>query len=166
MTKQEIEERKEYLRTAVSVPDMLVRYGVQVKWRRCRGWCHNGKDLNMKVFQDGCHCFVCGRSFDIFDIMMHFNNCDFWTAFELLGGTEKPSFTAYHKAKSALKERQDRTIKAQKAKAELRRVQVYITAYRALIATAEPFSDIWCYSQNQLQLELYHLEYMTQPEKR
>ena len=166
MTKEEIEERKEYLLATVSVPEVLSRYGVPVKWRRCRGWCHDGKDLNMKVFRDGCHCFVCGRSFDIFDITMHFNNCDFWTAFELLGGTEKPSFTAQRKAKTAMKERQDRINKAQREKAKLKRIRAYISAYRAIIATSDPFSDVWCYSQNQLQLELYHLEYMTQPEER
>lgn len=166
MTKEEIEERKQILLATVSVPDVLSRYGVPVKWRRCRGWCHDGKDLNMKVFRDGCHCFVCGRSFDIFDITMHFNHCDFWTAFELLGGAEKPSFTAIRKAKTAVKERMDRIAEAQKERAELRRVQMYITAYRAIIAASEPFSDAWCYCMNQLQLELYHLEYMTQEEKR
>lgn len=168
MTKEEIEERKEYLLTTVTVPDVLSRYGIPVKWKRCKGWCHGGKDFNMKVFRDGCHCFVCGRSFDIFDITMHFNNCDFWTAFELLGGTEKPSFTAQRKAKSALKERMNRIAKVQKDKAELRRIKAYITAYRELIAISEPFSELWCECQNQLQLELYHLEYMTesQTEKR
>lgn len=162
MTKEEIEERKQYLLATISVPDVLARYGVTVKRKRCRGFCHGGKDLNMKVFRDGCHCFVCGRSFDIFDITMFFNNCDFWAAFELLGGTEKPSFTAQRKAKSALKVRQDRSIRLQKENAELKRIQAYIAAYRELIASSEPFSDLWCYCVNNLQLKLYHLEYMTE----
>lgn len=166
LTKEEMEERKQILLDTVSVPDVLAKYGIPVKWRRCRGWCHEGKDLNMKVFRDGCHCFVCGRSFDIFDVTMHFESCDFWTAFELLGGTETLSFTAQRKAKSAMKERKSRIAKAMKEKADLRRIQAYITAYRKLIETSEPFSDIWCYSHNQLQLELYHLECMTQSEKR
>jgi hypothetical protein len=166
LTIEEIEERKQYLLATVTVTDVLSRYSIPVKWKRCRGWCHGGKDLNMKVFRDGCHCFVCGRSFDIFDITMHFNNCDFWTAFELLGGTEKPSFTAQRKAKSAMKERQDRIIKDRKTRSELKRIRAYITAYRGLIAISDPFSDIWCEAHNQLQLELYHLEYMTDEEKR
>ncbi len=166
MTKEEIDERKEYLLATVSAKDVLARYGVRVKQDRCRGWCHDGKDLNMKVFRDGCHCFVCGRSFDIFDITMHFNNCDFWTAFELLGGTEKPSFTASRKAKLAILERRNRIAKEQQEQAELRRIRAYITAYRGIIDTSEPFSDIWCESHNKLQLEIYHLELMTQSEKR
>lgn len=164
MTKEEIEERKELLIATVPVADVLARYGVKVKQRRCKGFCHNGKDFNMKVFRDGCHCFVCGRSFDIFDITMQFENCDFWTAFEILGGTEEMSFTSQRKAKTALRERQKRIAAAEKKKAELKRIRVYITAYRGLIAISEPFSDIWCECINQLQLELYHLECMTESE--
>ena len=166
LTKEEIDERKQILLDTVSVPDVLSRYGIPIKWKRCKGWCHGGKDLNMKVFRNGCHCFVCGKSYDIFDITMHFNNCDFWTAFELLGGTEKPSFSAVRKAKLALKEREQRNIKERAEKAELKRIRMYITAYRDIISTSEPFSDLWCECQNQLQLELYHLEYMTDEEKR
>jgi hypothetical protein len=166
LTIEEIEERKQYLLATVTVKDVLSRLGIPVKWMRCRGWCHDGKDFNMKVFRDGCHCFVCGRSFDIFDITMHFNNCDFWTAFELLGGTEKPSFTAQRKAKSAMKERQDRIIKERKVKAELKRIRAYITAYRELLNKSEPLSDEWCEYYNKLQYEIYLLEYMTDEEKR
>lgn len=160
MTKEEIEERKEYIKSYTSMPEVLDQYGITVKWRRCKGLCHDGKDYNMKVFRNGCHCFVCGKSYDIFDITMLLNNCDFWTAFELLGGTEKQSFTSQRKAKTALRERQKRIAESEREKKELHRVHMYITAYRELISTSEPFSDIWCESINQLQLESYHLECM------
>ena len=166
MTREEIEERKQILLDTITVSDVLSRYGIQVKHGRCKAICHEGKNYTAKVSQGLYYCFKCGQSMDIFDITKHFNYCDFWTAFELLGGTEQPSFTAIRKAKSALKERQDRIVKAQKEKAELRRIRAYITAYRELIKVSEPFSDLWCECQNQLQLELYHLEYMTQSEKR
>jgi hypothetical protein len=97
---------------------------------------------------------------------MHFNGCDFWTAFELLGGTEKQSFATQRKAKSALRRHQEELLRVKRHKAELRRINIYITAYRRLIESEEPFTDAWCYAQNQLQLELYHLEYMTQLEER
>lgn len=161
MTEEEIKERKEYLRSTVTMTEVLNRFGITVKHHRCKGFCHGGKDYNMKVFRTGCHCFVCGESLDIFDVTMMFTNCDFWTAFELLGGTDKQSFTAQRKAKTALRERQMRNAEAEKEKKELHRIQMYVTAYRELIALSEPFSDIWCESINQLQLELYHLEYMT-----
>lgn len=161
MTKEEIEERKEILIATTSVSDILSRYGIQVKRNRCHGWCHDGKDLNMKVFQDGCHCFVCGESFDIFDITMHFENCDFWTAFELLGGTEKPSFTAAVKANLAKKEREKRMAKERKEKADLSQIQYLITTYRGIIRNTDPFSELWCYCQNKLQYQLYLLELIT-----
>jgi hypothetical protein len=161
LTDAEINERKEYLRSTVTMTEVLNRFGITVKHHRCKGFCHNGKDYNMKVFRTGCHCFVCGKSFDIFDATMLLSNCEFWTAFELLGGTEKQSFTAQRKAKTALRERQRRIVETEKEKNELHRIQMYITAYRELIASSEPFSDLWCECINQLQLELYHLECMT-----
>ena len=166
MTKEEIDERKQILLDTVSVPDILYRYGVSVRNGRCKAICHEGNNYTVKVSHGLYYCFKCNRSMDIFDITMHFNNCDFWTAFELLGGTEQPSFSAVRKAKSALKEREQRNIKERAKKSELKRIRMYITAYRALIATSEPFSELWCECQNQLQLELYHLEYMTDEEKR
>ena len=162
MTKEEIEERKEELRLTTSVPSILNRYGVKIKWNRCRGFCHDGKDLNMKVFETGCHCFVCGESMDIFDIVQHFENCDFWTAFELLGGTEKPSFTARVKANKAKRERSQKIAKEREEKAKLRQIQSMVTAYRGVIASSEPFSYIWCYCQNKLQYQIYLLEYYTE----
>lgn len=158
MTEDEIKERKEYLKSIISVSEVLSRYGIQVKHHRCRGFCHDGKDYNMKVFRNGCHCFVCGKSMDIFDITMMLNYCDFWTAFELLGGTVKQSFTTSRKAKSALRERDQRIQVQHNDELKLRSIQMYITAYRRIIALEEPFSDLWCYAQNQLPYQLYLLE--------
>lgn len=158
MTENEINERKEYLRTTISAKEILYRHGITVKHNRCKGFCHNGKDLNMKVFHDGCHCFVCGRSFDIFDITMILNNCDFWTAFELLGGTEKQSFRASRIAKEALRERKARIVQRKADELVLRGIQMHITAYRRIIASEEPFSDLWCYAQDQLPYQIYLLE--------
>ncbi|MDF2908396.1 MAG: zinc finger CHC2-family protein [Herbinix sp.] len=158
MTEDEIKERKEYLRSTVSMYEVLNRYGIKIKWSRCRGFCHDGKDFNMKVFRTGCHCFVCSKSYDIFDVTMILNNCDFWTAFELLGGTEKQSFTTSRKAKQAVRDREQRIAWQRKEELKLRRIRMYITAYRRIITTEEPFSDLWCYAQNKLPYQLYLLE--------
>lgn len=159
LNKEQIEERKEYLRSTISVPDTLYRYGVQVIRNRSKGFCHDGKDMNMKVFETGCKCFVCNKSFDIFDITMHFNNCDFWTAFELLGGTERLSFTAVVKANKAKRERENQKASELNLKIKLMQIRDQITAYRDIIAEAEPLTDIWSYCQNKLQYQLYLLEY-------
>jgi hypothetical protein len=158
LTEEEISERKEYLRATVSVPEVLNRYGIKVKWNRCRGFCHDGKDFNMKVFNTGCHCFVCGKSYDIFDITMMLNSCEFWTAFELLGGTEKQSFTTSRKAKQAVRDREQRIAQQRAEELRFRELQMYITAYRKIIEQEEPFSDLWCYVQDRLPYQLYLLE--------
>lgn len=158
MTDEEIEERKEYIKATTTVREVLQGHGISVKHNRCRGFCHNGKDYNMKVFRTGCHCFVCGRSFDVFDITMELDHCDFWTAFELLGGTEKLSFIASRKAKTVLKERNDRIEQQRREELILRGIRMHITIYRRIIATTDPFSDQWCYAQNQLPYQLHLLE--------
>lgn len=158
LTVEEIEQRKDELRVTISVPSVLNRYGMKVKRNRCQGFCHDGKDYNMKVFETGCHCFVCNKSFDIFSIVQHFDNCDFWTAFELLGGTEKPSFTAVVKANKAKRDRHRRLAVEHKYKAELKTIQRLITAYRNILSESEPLSDLWCYCQNKLQYQIYLLE--------
>ena len=85
MTKEEIDERKQILLDTVSVPDILYRYGVSVRNGRCKAICHEGNNYTVKVSHGLYYCFKCNRSMDIFDITMHFNNCDFWTAFEVIG---------------------------------------------------------------------------------
>ena len=158
MTEQEIEERKEYLRSTISAKEVLLRYGIQVKYNRCKGFCHDGKDPNMKVFHDGCHCFVCSKSYDIFDITMILNGCDFWTAFELLGGTEEISFRASRVAKAAVRDRLIRIAQQRAEELKLREMRMYITAYRQIIEQEEPFTDLWCYAQDKLPYQLYLLE--------
>lgn len=162
LTKEELQERKEILKITTTVPDILKSYGVEIKRGRCRGICHEGKDLNAKVTRDYLWCYVCNSSMDIFDLTMHFNHCDFWTAFELLGGTERPSFTAVVKANKAKRELEIRKALEAKNKADLRRIQRFITAYRNIIATEEPFSYLWCYCQNKILYQLYLLELHTE----
>lgn len=159
MTKEEIEQRKEILKTTISVPDLLDRYGAKVKQGRCKAICHEGKNYTAKVTRTFYYCFKCDIAMDIFDIIMHFNNCDFWTAFELLGGTEKPSFTATVKGNLARRERQARAVKERKKRVKLGEIQRFVTVYRNIIKESEPLSDIWCYCQNKLQYQLYLLDY-------
>lgn len=153
MTKNEVKAMN-------AVPDILMQYGVQVRRGRCKAICHNGKHYTAKVSDELYYCFKCSKSMDVFDIVMHFNNCDFKTAFELLGGTDKPSFKTVRKAKSAKRDMQKKIDRQQKLDRELRRIHMHIDAYRDIIKSERPFSDLWCYCQNNLQLELYHLEGM------
>jgi len=147
------------VKAMISVPEVLARYGIEVKRGRCRGFCHSGKDLNAKVTRDFYYCYVCDTGMDIFEITQWFESCDFKTAFELLGGTNKPSFTTYVKASQSKKRREADKVRIQQNKANIKQIQTLITAYRNLIEEAEPLSDLWCYCQNKLQYQIYLLEF-------
>lgn len=70
--------------------DTLRKYGVDVKRGRCKCFVHNGHDLNMSIYHNKvAHCFVCGVNMDVFDVVMHFENCDFKGAMKILGGGEQ-----------------------------------------------------------------------------
>jgi hypothetical protein len=146
------------VKAMISVPEVLARYGIEVKRGRCKGFCHNGKDLNAKVTNEFYYCYVCDKGMDIFEIVQYLDNCDFKAAFEILGGTEKPSFTTYIKAAQAKKRRDMEIKRLQIEKAKVKKIQLLITAHRNIIAEAAPLSDLWCYCQNKLQYQIYLLE--------
>lgn len=153
---------KDEVKAMNTAPEVLMRYGIQVKRGRCKSICHDGKNYTAKVSNDLYYCFKCSQSMDVFDIVMHMDNCDFKTAFELLGGTDKPSFRTVRKAKTAKKERQGKINKQQELNFKIREIGMYIDAYRNIIAEEKPFSDLWCYCQNKLQYQLYLHEYYTE----
>lgn len=149
---------KEEIKAVTTVPNVLRQYGVEVKRGRCKAICHHGDNYTAKVSDELYYCFKCNKSMDIFDITMHFNQCDFKTAFELLGGFERPSFKAYLAANRAKNIQEQSRIQDEKNRAYLRKIRAYITAYRNLIAESEPLSDLWCYCYNKLQYQIYLLE--------
>jgi hypothetical protein len=95
------------IKQTVTVPDVLARYGVEVKHGRCRGFCHDGRDLNMAVSERSCHCFVCNRQFDIFSIVMHFEQCTFADALRRLDTSN--SYADTLRAKRAARAARERT---------------------------------------------------------
>ena len=99
---------------------------------------------------------------NIFDITMHLNHCGFRTAFELLGGTEKPSYRATVLANKAKREREQRIVEERKKKAELERIATLITAYRNIIYEENRMSELYAYCYNKLQYQLYLLESMAE----
>jgi len=157
MTKSEIQQRKEELKYQHSATEVLQQYGVKILHNRCKCFMHESKDYDMKVFRDGCNCFSCGN-YDIFDITMHFNHCDFWTAFQLLGGTDKPSFTATIQANRARIEREKAIVRENAERERMGQIQRMVTLYRSGVEQFEVFSDEWCECVNRLQYQVYLME--------
>jgi hypothetical protein len=158
LTIEQIKARKRELQDIISVQDMLNRYGVKVSGNRCQGFCHNGKDMNMKISKDSCYCYVCNKKQDIFDIVQHFESCDFWTAFCLLGGDSEPTPQAIERSKQAQKERERQIALENQKKAELRQITTLITAYRNIMEEENRMSELYTYCYNKCQYQLYLLE--------
>lgn len=91
---------REEIRATVSMRDVLRKYGVSLHYDRCQCFLHNGKDYNMSIYKDKvAHCFVCNANADVFDVVMHFENCDFKSAMEILGGERPATLRERHRAR-------------------------------------------------------------------
>lgn len=141
--------------------NILERHGIKIKrngFINCPF--HIERTDSMKIYQDSFHCFGCGESGDIFDMEMQLNGCDFRTAFELLGGSSKPSWRATVTANRVRKEKQAAVQKRLEEMEQVNQVRGYITTYRDLLSTEQPFSELWCYCRNKLLYQEYLLESM------
>lgn len=150
---------KDEIKASVTMQDVLLMFGVKISrngFINCPF--HTEKYASMKIYHDSYYCFGCGVSGDIFSMTMQLNNCDFRTAFEMLGGGKKPTWRAMVAANKAKRLRAEAEQRHQEEKMKLRTITAYITAYRELIKRSEPFSDLWCYCINQLQYQECLLE--------
>lgn len=97
---------KEVIKQQNSMRDVLNRYGMipnRSGFIQCPF--HTGdRTASMKIYKDSYYCFGCGATGDIFTFVQNMDNCDFKTAFTILGGTyQKPDFSSrmaiYHHQK-------------------------------------------------------------------
>lgn len=155
---------KEAIKQQNSMRDVLKRYGMipnRAGFVQCPF--HTGDHTaSMKIYKDSYYCFGCGATGDIFKFVQNMDNCDFKTAFTILGGTyQKHDFASrmaiYHHQKQMEMKRKEE----QKKKAELQECLSDIDFYRAEIERLEPLSDRWCESWNKLQLALYKHGFLT-----
>lgn len=161
MTKQQIQERKAYLIQTIDARDVLARYGVKIIRLRCKCPFHSGKDYNAKVFHNGILCFVCGTSFDIFQIVQHFEHCDFWTAFQILGGTDCIDEKT-ERIMAEAKKKCDAEIEFdRKRKEKIAYIVSKINMCERLKKQTEPLSEEWCYVYNRWFYWMYLFEYFT-----
>ncbi len=160
MTLKEKKERKEEIITTKNMFQVLEEYGVVVKRRMCRCMFHHEKNPSMKVFKDGVQCFVCGRNWNVFDVVMQLTGCDFNTAFDLLGGNDKPSWKSYVAASRAKRKRlQVKQVVTHQTKMFMEQ-RAIVLALKDIIDSETPYSDLWCECQNRAVYEEYKLDQM------
>lgn len=144
---------REEIKQSVTMPEILARYGIKVRNRMCSCPFH-GSDSHpsMQIFSDGFKCHTCGIHGDIFSFVQEYERCDFKTAFQILGGTYEYESQKDRKRKISQYQRQkeDRE-RSDKAKAEFKyHLARAISGLRIVLKVYEPFSDMWCYAQDQL----------------
>ncbi len=143
--------------------EVVESYGIKINRS---GFCtcpfhKDGKSQSLKVYQDNFHCFGCGANGDIFTFAMLKDECDFKTAFKLLGGTYEHTFSEMRRIELIKKERAKKEELKRKTKLEIMLCQKLIDIYRRYTLMFPPFSDEWCENINNLQYQLWELEYLT-----
>ncbi len=154
---------KETIKQQYSMRDVLARYGM-VPNRAGFICCpfHNENSASCKIYDDSFYCFGCGMSGDIFTFVQNMDDCDFKSAFTILGGTyQKPDFSSrmaiyHHQKQMEMWQKEE-----QKKKAELQECLSDIDFYRAILDRVKPLSGGWCEAWNRLQLALYHHGFIT-----
>ena len=144
----------EEIKQSHSMREIVESYGIKVNRS---GMCccpfHKEKHPSMKVYKDSCYCFACNKSWDIFSFVMDYKECDFKTAFFLLGGEyERPTKTSQIAIYHAKKQREKRQSDEIKMREKERINNTMIHATRELFNQSEPLSDDWWY-----YLDLYHM---------
>ena len=92
----------EEVKRSHNIRDVMASYGVTVN-RKGFAVCPFHKDQNgsLKVYPNQTyHCFGCGADGDCIDFVQHMENCDFKTAYHLLGGVDR-TLTAEEKKRFA-----------------------------------------------------------------
>lgn len=155
---------KETIKQQNNMRDVLSRYGMvpnRAGFIKCP-FHSSDRTASMKIYKYSYYCFGCGASGDIFTFVQNMDNCDFKTAFQILGGTyHKPDFSSRMAIYHAQKQKEMREKAEQKKKVELQECLSDIDFYRAILVRVKPLSDGWCEAWNRLQLALYHHGFIT-----
>ena len=148
----------EEIKQNTTMNDVLARYGVTVRGQMCCCPIHGERHPSMQIFPDGYKCHACQSHGDIFTFVMEMEHCDFKQAYLLLGGEYKNR----GKLARASMNRSFSRRKEIKARSEANEKLLYdnllgaIDICRWWISHEEPFSDDWCFAQNNLP-QLWHV---------
>lgn len=155
MTTEEIKEQ-------VSMTSLLFQYGIEVKRGMCKCPFHNDRSPSMKVYKDGCHCFTCSKSWDVFSFVQEYENCDFKTAFINLGGTYKGTLQTETDRILAQRRYAAQKEAKQRAKAENDKLRKMLLHSFQIVQSAceffEPYSEGWCTAKNEYPIIEHYLE--------
>ena len=157
MTREDIKE-------VYSMRDIVERYGITINRK---GFCHcpfhqGDNTPSMKIYAKDYHCHACGANGDIFTFIEDMDNLTFLEVFALLGGTHEQTFSARYKQEQAMKERKKLQAENGRLLSSIKLNLNLIGAYRNRIAKTEPYSEEWCYCQNELVKQIAIYEHLSE----
>ena len=162
MTTQEIKDKN-------PMPEVIKRYSKKIKGNMCSCPFHKDENPSMKIFPDAAKCFSCGWYGDVFKLVMDADNCDFKTAFKVLGGTYEHGLTERQKMAEKMrwdieKSRRKRAEEAEKDFSSM--LWLAIRTCRHALRLYEPYSDEWCLAANKLPFleNAYDMKYILNEE--
>ena len=153
MTSEEIKE-------SVNMSDVLIERGITVRNGMCRCPFHDDRKPSMKVYRDGCRCFTCAESWDVFGFVMKYDNVTFKQAYISLGGTYQQETK---RERILAKGRRERA-KADRSAHKMVQKQLHHELTTALMICRvcdkvfPPLSDEWCEIKNKEPLFIGYFE--------
>lgn len=139
------------IKRLVSMREVVSRYNIEIKRNNMCSCPFHGQDKkpSMMIYKDSFFCFTCHATGDVFTFVQKMDNCDFKTAFYLLGGKygkdhKASKMAEYHAQKAKEKRERER----QKKNELVIKNNTYIHATRELAKKYKPLSDEWCYYMN------------------
>lgn len=141
------------LKQSISMEEVIGKYGLhpnRAGFISCPF--HKEKTASMKIYKGSYNCYGCGANGDIFSFVMGIENCDFKTAFSILGGTYEHSKTSYSnriRQEKFRRQREEEQRKEQFQKQFKNEILLTWNLVKTAIKGFQPYSDTWCYAINQ-----------------
>jgi len=135
------------------MPDVMKRYSKKIKGNMCSCPFHKDENPSMKLFKDAAKCFSCGWYGDVFKLVMDADNCDFKTAFKMLGGTYNHEQTDRQRIVEKMRRNIENDRRKRAEESEKKFVSTLwqaIKVCRIAKESYEPFSDGWCLAADKL----------------
>lgn len=143
------------IKARLTMPEVLRRYGVRIdQHHRTQCFLHGGQHRNMRVYENGAHCFVCNQSADIIDYMMRSFGLTYTDAIRQIDrdfslgliGCASPDKTAQiHKEIQARRKAERERIAALQVKiSALDALSRLCGIAREVQSRCMPLSDEWC----------------------
>lgn len=165
---QKLIDQKKFIIETVNMKDVLFRYGVKIVANRCK--CpivdHGRKDMSVSVFNNGIKCWTCNQSYNVFDVVMKFENCDFNTAFDILGGNCEMTDERTARIEEVKRKRNAELQKEKDYYDELCRTSRTIRLCERKMIEIEELSGEWCRWYHLHQYNCYKWEELFKREKK